>query len=307
MEDSKLRKICLSVLLIIAILLTCFRILLTITILSTFCRKDTTQLAKDEFSKYFNGYDEVALETNDIIYLENTKLDVQTLLEDEALLINSVLAKKGRVLFATCVKNAKYDFTLNVYETNFLGTEIRLIFSKDGFKTGLMAYAIDDYLYIEHYLGGSKYNKESKRIDRYSVSENKYETIDSGENCSLSNYMHKEEPSRYSVEMIENISPQEHGKFIITDLDTGIVQTIDDEYLKNTIYIESMQRFNYGPKRVDISNGHILLTYGIGAGDGWTYPHLVFEYDFASNKLEYKLLVFVDDNLLVATRITYIG
>ena len=28
---------------------------------------------------------------------------------------------------------------------------------------------------------------------------------------------------------------------------------IDDEYLMNTIYIESMEKFNYSPKRVDIS------------------------------------------------------
>ena len=53
-----------------------------------------------------------------------------------------------------------------------------------------------------------------------------------------------------------------------------------------------MEMFNFGPERVDISNGHILLTYWIGAGDGWTYSHLVFEYDFESDTLEYKLLAF---------------
>ncbi|MCI5746170.1 MAG: hypothetical protein MR270_07835, partial [Erysipelotrichaceae bacterium] len=79
----------------------------------------------------------------------------------------------------------------------------------------------------------------------------------------------------------------------------GISNTIDDDYLKGTIYFSSMEIYNYGPKRVDISNGHILLTYGIGAGDGWNYPHLVFEYDFTSNSLEYKLLAFPFDNVPV--------
>lgn len=46
-------------------------------------------------------------------------------------------------------------------------------------------------------------------------------------------------------------------------------------------------------------------TYGIGAGDGWNYPHLVFEYDFDSNMLEYKLLAFPFDNVCID--ISYIG
>ena len=117
--------------------------------------------------------------------------------------------------------------------------------------------------------------------------------------------MPKEEQSRYSIEVIKNISPQKHGKFIITDLETGLSNIIDDEYLKDTIYIESMEKFNYSPKRVDISNGHILLTYSIGAGDGWNYPQLVFEYDFASNSLEYKLLSFPYDK--PGVEIIYIG
>ena len=142
-------------------------------------------------------------------------------------------------------------------------------------------------------------------VDKYTISTGIYENISSGKDCSLSDYMPKEEQSRYSIEVIENISPQEHGKFIVTDLEKGLSNIIDDEYLRNTIYIDSMEKFNYSPKRVDISNGHILLTYGIGAGDGWNYPHLVFEYDFDSNKLEYKLLAFPFDS--VPIEIIYIG
>ena len=78
---------------------------------------------------------------------------------------------------------------------------------------------------------------------------------------------------------------------------SGVVNTIDDNYLRNTIYIESMEKFNYGPERFDISKGHVLLTYGIGAGDGWNYSHLVFEYNFELNMLEYKLLAFPYDSV----------
>ena len=79
---------------------------------------------------------------------------------------------------------------------------------------------------------------------------------------------------------------------------------VGDEYLKNTIYIESMNKYNYEPLRYDISKGHILLTYEIGAGDGWNHPHLVFEYNYETNTLEYKMLVFPYDS--VPIEIVYI-
>ena len=197
-----------------------------------------------------------------------------------------------------------FNFTLNIYESNLQGTDIKLVYSKDGFKTHPWAYAIDDVFYIEHY-SNNALDLDTKLIDSYTISTGIYKNIASGKDCSLSDYIPKEEQSRYSIEIIENKSPKEHGKFIITDLETGIVKTIDDDYLNDTIYVESMKKFNHGPKRVDISNGHILLTYGIGAGNGWNFPHLIFEYDFDSNTLEYKLLAFPYDS--VPIEIVYIA
>ena len=290
MEDSKLKKICLLFLTILTLLLTS-------------CRQDTTQLAKDEFSKYYNGKDEVVLNIEDNLYFENYALDLNGLVKGNEY-NNGLIINQRNFFFSTSKEISMFNFTLNIYESNLQGTDIKLVYSKDGFKTHPWAYAIDDVFYIEHY-SNNALDLESKLIDSYTISTGIYENIASGKDCSLSDYMPKEEQSRYSIEVIENISPQEHGKFIVTDLEKGLSNVIDDEYLKDTIYIESMEKFNYSPKRVDISNGHILLTYGIGAGDGWNYPHLVFEYDFDSNKLEYKLLAFPFDS--VPIEIIYIG
>ena len=290
MEDSKLKKICL-------LFLTVFILLLTS------CRQDTTQLAKAEFSKYYNGKDEVVLHIEDNLYFENYALELNDLVKGNEH-NNGLIINQRNFFFSTSKENSMFNFTFNIYESNLQGTDIKLVYSKDGFKTHPWAYAIDGVFYIEHY-SNNALDLESKLIDSYTISTGIYENISSGKDCSLSDYSQKEEQSRYSIEVIENISPQEHGKFIVTDLEKGLSNIIDDEYLRNTIYIESMEKFNYSPKRVDISNGHILLTYGIGAGDGWNYPHLVFEYDFVSNKLEYKLLAFPFDSVHV--EITYIG
>ena len=290
MEDSKLKKICLLFLTILTLLLTS-------------CKQDTTQLAKDEFAKYYNGKDEVVLNIENNLYFENYELDLNGLVKGNEH-NNGLIINQRNFFFSAFKENSMFNFTLNIYESNLQGTDIKLVYSKDGFKTHPWAYAIDDVFYIEHY-SNNALDLESKLIDRYAISTGIYENIASGKDCSLSDYMPKEEQSRYSIEVIENISLQEHGKFIVTDLEKGLSNIIDDEYLRNSIYIESMEKFNYSPKRADISNGHILLTYGIGAGDGWNYSHLVFEYDFASNKLEYKLLAFPFDS--VPVEIIYIG
>ena len=211
-----------------------------------------------------------------------------------------VLRGSGKLI----TENSMYDFTLNIYEANLQGTNVKMIFSKDGYKTHPWVYAIDEMFYVEFY-SNNAFDLKSKLIDKYTISTGIYENIASGEDCSLSDYFQSDSQSRYSIEVVENISPQEHGEFIITDLENGITNIIDDDYLKDTIYIESMEKFNYSPMRFDISNDKILLTYGIGAGDGWNNAHLIFEYDFNSNKLKYQLLAFPDD--LMNVKIIYIG
>lgn len=277
--------------------------LLILPFLLISCGHETTQLAKDEFSKYYNGKDEVVLNYLDHLYFENYTLDLSSSI-DKNEYNGGLFIKQDQFFFSTSVENSTFDFTFNIYESNLQGNDIKMLFSKDGFKTHPHAYAIDNVFYIEHY-SNNALNVESKLIDKYTISTEIYENIDSGKDCDLSNYFQSEEQSRYSIEIIENISPQEHGKFVITDSETGITNIIDDDYLKNTIYIESLEKFNYSPKRFDVSNGHILLTYGIDAGNGWSNAHLVFEYDFNLNRLSYKLLAFPDEWMHV--KIIFIG
>lgn len=265
-------------------------------------REDTTQSAKNEFSKYFNGKDEVVLNIDDNLFFENYSLDLDGIVKDNEY-NGGLFVKQNRLYFSASKQNSMFDFTLNIFESNLDGTNVENIYSKDGFKTHPWAYAIDDVFYIEHYLNNA-FDLNSKSIDKYIISTGKYENIANGKESYLSDYMSKEQ-CRYSIETIENESPKKHGKFIVTDLEKNLSKIIDDDYLRNTVYIESMEKYNYGPERADISNGHILLTYGIGAGNGWNYPHLVFEYDLDTNKLEYKLLAFPYDT--VPIEIIYIG
>ncbi len=278
MEDSKLRKICLLFLIILTLFLTS-------------CGQNTTQLAKDEFSQYYNGKDEVLLNIDGTLHFENYVLDRKDL-EPEP--YNPLVFYED--LFYYKVANRQY---VTIYSCDYYGKNINIFYRKEiNSNSNLDVVVYKDSFYFMYRKSRIYY------IDKCTISTGVYENIYSGKNCNIYDYVQKEK-SKYNVEIIENKSPKEHGKFIITDLETGLSNIIDDEYLRNTIYIESMKKFNYGPKRVDISNGHILLTYGIGAGNGWNFPHLIFEYDFDSNTLEYKLLAFPYDS--VPIEIVYIA
>lgn len=120
MEVFKLRKICLLMISIFAILLTS-------------CGDDTTQLAKDEFSKYDSGKDEVVLLHNNVIYTGKQELDLATLVKDEEP-NNGVLIKEDKILFSTSVQKSKFDYTLNIYEVEMQGAEVQLFFQRMGLK-----------------------------------------------------------------------------------------------------------------------------------------------------------------------------
>ena len=279
----------------------CLLFLLIMSLFLTSCMEDTTQEAKEEFSKYFSGNNEVVLLYSHKLYTETSTFGMDLAKGEN--FNQGVLFDQGTVWFSTSKINGLYNYTLNIYKANLDGSDMELVFTKDGYKTSTLAYATNGVFYINHHTK-SKFFPSSELIDKYSLADGTYENIAAGEDCDLSKYRVKE-TRRYTVEVEKNKTIQEHGKFTVTDTETGISKVIDDAFLDNTEYIESMKIFNYSPFRSDISNGHILLTYEIGAGDGWNYPHLVFEYDFEENTLEYKMLVFAEDSDI--SEIIYIG
>jgi hypothetical protein len=118
----------------------------------------------------------------------------------------------------------------------------------------------------------------------------------------VNDYLEKQK-TLYSCSIVEPENGD--GYFEIMDIKTGSVKIVNTEFINKTIYSEAMNEFSYYPCRADVSNGHILLTYRISAGDGWTYSHLIFEFVFDEDSLEYKSLVFPYDTECV--EIEYIG
>lgn len=260
----------------------------------TSCGEDTTNLAKDEFGKYYNGKNEVAISMDSTIYFEEYKIDLDELKPNEEF-NEGLIMEKNKFYFTTSEENSPFNYTLRIYESNISGSEIRLIFTKGGYKTHPWVSETSDSFYIEHY-SKTAFDQQSKQIDRYSLESGNYEVVANGANCKLKDYTSEEKTEKYQI--INDNSSGGNGRFIITNMETGQEKIVDDNYLSKTTYIESMEMFKYSTRRIDIVNGHILLTYSIGAGDGWNYPFLVFEYDFDTDTLQYKTLVFLHDSIV---------
>lgn len=264
----------------------------------TSCGEDTTQKAKEEFAKYYTGVNDVAVIYDDrIIYFEEYSIDLDEVCSEQES-NHGLIIESDRFYFTTSESTGMFNYKLNVYESDLTGSEIKLIYSKDGYKTHPWVCSTEDSFYVEHY-ADTALNKDSVQIDKFTIASGEYVNVAAGNGCSLSDYHVEQKSGEYAIEIIKSEGTDDHGKFDITDSGSGNQRVVDEDYLKSTVYIESLEKFNYSVKRADISNGHILLTYSIGAGDGWNSPHLVFEYDFEANTLEYKLLAFATDSLHV--------
>lgn len=264
---------------------------------------ENKQLVIDEFSQYYNGKNEVVLKAYDTIYGENFNYNFNDLVENNSF-NDGFIYKNGKLLFSTNEKISSSNTKLNIYESDINGTNIKLIFSKDGYKSFIDVFATDDYFYIKH--NNKKYSKdEGIQIDRYTISTGEYVNVDNGKYADLSFYK-KNEYCKYDIKEITTIEQDiKDTGFIITDKETGNKRIINNEYIKCTKYANSFNKYKYYIRRFDISNGHILLTYQIGSM--YSSSHLIFEYNFDSNEFEFKILVYPNNFEFRYTNIFYVN
>lgn len=268
------------------------------------CNEGKISLVKEEFSKYYNGKSEVVVESyDDIIYGEDFEYSLNKLV-DKNKFSGGYLYKNNKLYFSTYKRLSLTNYELNIYEANVDGTDINQIFTKDGYKSAPITYAYDDYFYIEHGYDIILTNID-EQIDRYTISTGEYLIISYSPCSHLDDYK-KDEYSKYDIEKSTYFEEDSiNGIFTITDKETGVKKIIDNDYFENTIYIDSLNKYKYRPRRFDVSNGHILLTYKLGDNSEYNDSCLIFEYYFESNSIEYKALIFPANSAYL--KINYTG
>ena len=89
--------------------------------------KDTTQEAKDEFSKYYNGKNDVVLYLFDWLYFEENTLEL-----NEISLFSSVAVVDQKVYYASVITSHMGYVTqaIEVYSCDYSGENTQLVYSK---------------------------------------------------------------------------------------------------------------------------------------------------------------------------------
>ena len=202
--------------------------------------------------------------------------------------------------FSTTIENYMFNFTFSIYECDLNGKNKTRLFKMENLVTSPDVVANNMVFYLEHYKENAL--KETSRvINSYDIINSVYGQVASGKECTISDYRPRNK-SDYQGKLLDKpYIPlfKDNSYYEITNTKTNEVKIVGKEFIEKTKYIESLQKFNYETKRIDISNGHILLTYKLDAGNGMNYSYLVFEYDFEKETFEYKHLAFLDVDVLV--------
>ena len=181
---------------VLSIILILAMIVSTSSCLSFFNREDTTQLAKDEFSQYFNGKNEVVLEFSNELHFEDHILKHDDL-EFSGTHINYVFYDNFIYYASEDSKNG----CINFYSCDLYGKNVQKIYSHF-WNEGNDVTVISGR---EYSFFIKSVNDDFVFIDKYTVPTNVYEKIDKGkkgEKFDLSNYQ-EENNSKYSIEMIK--------------------------------------------------------------------------------------------------------
>ena len=263
--------------------------------------EDTTNKALEEFSKYQKTEDVVLVVDDKIFYFSTHTIDIRDIIEDDEEYPNGgYLITKDKIYFSTTKENYMFDFSFFIYECDLKGQNKTRIFKLDNLVTNPDVVANNMIFYLEHYKENAL-EEDSKVINYYDIINLVYGQAASGKECTISDYRPRNKSDYQGKLMDKPYIPlfKDNSYYQITNTKTNEIKIIDQEFIKNTKYFESLNKFNYETKRVDISNGHILLTYKLDAGNGVNHSYLVFEYDFEKETIEYKQLVFLDVDVLV--------
>lgn len=262
--------------------------------------EDTTNQALEEFSKYQETNDTALVTNESIITFSTHTLDLTDLIGEGYILNGGYIIKKDKIYFSATLEEYMFSFNLYIYECDIYGKNLTKIFNRSELKTNPKVTANNMVFYYEHYTDNASI-EDSRVIDAYDILGQEHKRVASGKSCTISDYREKNTSDYVGKLMDKPYIPlfKDESYYEITNKKTNETKIINQEFIENTKYNESLLKFDYSTKRIDISYGHILITLSIKAGNGVNHPYLIFEYDFQKDTLEFKQISFLDVDVLI--------
>ncbi|MBQ8197708.1 MAG: hypothetical protein IJZ73_06620 [Clostridia bacterium] len=232
---------------------------------------------RSEFSQYQSENDFALFFPYDKICYGNNELSLEQIIE-EGYPRHVCSIKDNKIIFVTA------GDSFCVYECGLQGEELRLLFKKGNLPVLIDSKVNGDIVYLSYQQG------EENKVDSYNLTTGDYVTEGLGANCKISDFMPTYN-DRYIANIMSTSNKKTSKNIEITDTQTQQTKFITKESLQTTIYANSLNRFGFNLRRVDILEGRIFITCSLNV---WLNEseHLVFEFDFERESFKFKALGF---------------
>ena len=209
---------------------------------------------------------------------ENTETRLYKLFNDKTVKQGCFIDDKKRYFVAT--SKTKEYWSVFIYDYNVESKNNRIIFEQDGYYSSPEIYInqYNGFVYISY-----EETNKINYIDSYDIINNEFNNKISSDK-ELSDYF-------YNEECVYDITLKNTKYFEITNKIDNTNKIVDGTYLKETIYYESLKKFDFRPYKSYYSNNHLFILY---VSDGINLKRYVtlFEYNYEQNSMELKMIIY---------------
>ncbi|MBE6553945.1 MAG: hypothetical protein E7666_06335 [Ruminococcaceae bacterium] len=234
---------------------------------------------KNEFAQYSPTNDVVCIVDEQCVFFGDHEVDLEDIMKGD---YNSVHASvlNDKIYYAVNQRQ-KGTWYFMIYQCDLYGEQNELLFKRELSDVHVKVTRHEAILFIRY-----KENGEQK-IDKYDILTSTYEE-------SV-----EDEFAKYSPETKYLVKGKDNA-FLLTDPKTNKTCVIDEAYLRETPYYESMRKFDYRSSYHYSTNGNLFLIYRMEATEYFFdipkgYTFVIFEYDFDQEELIFKTVVFPYD------------
>lgn len=256
---------------------------------STSCgEKYTFEEVKREFSRYTADLGIAMVLDNESVYFYDRTICFRDLLPKDS--YTGFQFFNGNFYLLACVETDVFGpYDLNIYRCDTNGVCSESLLEIPEIKRPVKYTRAGNTLYLQYQKDGLT----GKTIDSYDLMTGKYENIARGQEVDLAGYG-ENIPQKYTVRL-----NRKHSEFLITENSTGETFSGDKNFIDQTPYCESLDKYPCYLDSVKESRGKLYFIYRLEIESFFDvsaeYTFAVFEFDFKSKNLEYKSLVRMPD------------
>ena len=236
---------------------------------------------KQEFSQYTPSNDVALVLDDEVLYFHDHTLRLKDVLQREDAKFERVNLLNDKIYYVFKEKTAWKTYVLSIGRCDLDGSNNTILFEKENVDSDIRVFfngGTATVLYFEN---------EVRMALSYDVLTNTHSVSEAAEDDAQ--YQVR---SKYKVE-------EKKGTFYVTDSATQDQAVIDEAFLQNTPYYDSLKKYDYSAYRASLGDGKILLVYRLNLERFDLFPKgyamVIFEYRFDAKELVFMSALYPYD------------